>query len=189
MQLIKINNKVYQKKFDKLLYEHSHLITEENLTMIKVIILRYKELAKNEYYIILSLIYGLLFFKAIQIDDYKISDEDRGNIAKITKSYLADINGNPKTFLEEMMDYDEDLFSLKIIIKYTLLNSENKYLNYVPNKENYFKSIGYIIPLLTLKDSPFLLFYQDYYFKSIYPEEYVKVKNHHLKNTSKLELP
>jgi hypothetical protein len=42
---------------------------------------------------------------------------------------------------------------------------------------------------LTYKESSFLAFFQDYYFKKLYAEEYEKVRNKFLKETSKLELP
>lgn len=191
MEGITIKNKDYNRRFIKILEKYSSKISKENLTLIKMVILRYKKYSDNEYYIVLTLIYWLVFFKAMPIEDKLITPIDRHSLNKIKETYLLDINGDFKEYLYKMLQLNEDLFILKIVIKYTLLNSQNNYLNIVPwdKKDNYFKSIWYLIPALTLKESKLLWFYQDIYFKNVYPKQYYETKSKHLEETSKLELP
>lgn len=189
MKDIKIKNKKLKDRFDIIIKEYSIFLNKEDLELIEIVILRYKENSHNEYYIVLLLIYWFYFFKAISIDNSLVTEEDKINIDKIEKSFKADIWWNMDEYLKEMASYDDDLFLAKSIIKYTLLNSENTYLKLVPNLDNYYRSVWFLIPLLTFRESPFLSFYQDFYFKKMYPEEYSKLKKKHLKITSKLELP
>lgn len=189
MENIIIRNKKYEKRFRTILDEHRHRISQEDLNFIKIVILRFKKNSNNEYFIILTLIYGLIYFKAMDRNDYKITSEDSRYLDSIYESYFADINGDYEKYIQMMMEMEHDLFVLKTVIKYTLLNSPNYLERVIPNIENYYKSIGYLIPLLTLKESSFLLFYQDAYFRNLYPEEYSAIKSQHLAQTSKLELP
>jgi hypothetical protein len=84
---------------------------------------------------------------------------------------------------------DKDLFLLKTIIKYNILSFEKKFINIVPNLNNYYKSIGYLIPYLTYIESPFLSFFQDIYFKKIYPHKFQKIRKYYLEKISKVEFP
>lgn len=189
MDNIIIRNKKFEKRFKKLLDECSSLISQDNLNFIKIIILRFKKNSNNEYFIVLALIYWLVYFKALKYDDSRITDEDRAYLDKIYLSYLADVWGDKEKYLEYMIEMEDDLFLLKMVIKYTLLNTPEFLEKVIPNLENYYKSIWYIIPLMTLKESNFLLFFQDFYFKKLYPVEYLRIKKYHLKQTSQSELP
>ena len=171
--------------------EYSKNVSQDDLDFIKLVILRFKENSSNEYYVVLILIYWFFFFDALSLDSHLIDEIDRENIFKILKTFRADVEWDFKTYIFEMLGYDNDLFLVKIIIKYTLLNGDWKWLALLSvwKLENYFKSIWYLIPVLTYKESSFLAFFQDYYFKKLYAEEYEKVRNKFLKETSKLELP
>lgn len=186
---IKLCDKDLNKRFQTIMKKYWKLIQKEDMDFIQLVILRYKEHSHNEYYTVLILIYWFLFFEAIKLDDELITDDDRKNISRIVRSYNYDINWDFENYLRDMFEYEYDLFLVKIILKYSLLNSQDRYINIVWNLENYIKSIGYLIPLMTFKEVHFLGFFQDYYFKNIYPEEYKKIKKIHLSRTSQLELP
>lgn len=190
MDKLKIKDKKIEARFIEILNEYSKNIDSDKLNLIKVIILRFKKNSKNENFLPLIVLYWLLFFNVIDINNKHFTQEEKITIKKIHELFLYDINWDFEKYIKWMTDASDDLFLFKIIIKYTVLNDEKKYLINIPNHNNYFKSIWYLIPLLTLKDSVFLLFFQDIYFKKVYPEEFVKIKNKHLSETStKLELP
>ncbi len=189
MENINIRNKKYQKKIQIIFDTYAHLMKEEDLNFIRIIMLRFKKNSTNEYFIVLTLIYGFIFFGAMKKDDPFITAQDRNYIEQIETAIYADIAGDFETYVQQMFEMENDLFLLKIVIKYTVLNSPVFLKNIVPNLDNYYKSIGYIIPLLTLKESSFLLFFQDTYFKYMYPKEYTEIKKIHLEKTSQSELP
>jgi hypothetical protein len=54
---IKIKNKKLREKFNYLLDKYSEKLTQDDLNLIKIVILRFKENSINEYYVILALIY------------------------------------------------------------------------------------------------------------------------------------
>lgn len=189
MDGVKIHNKDYRKRFQKIFDKYSSQTSEENLTLIKLVILRYKKYSDNEYYVVLTLIYWLVFFNVMPSDDKLISPIDRYSLAKIRETFVFDISWDYKNFIKVMLQMNEDLFILKNVIKYTLLSDRSKYLHIIQNTENYFKSIGYLIPVLTLKESKLLGFFQDIYFKEVYPKQYYETKARHLEETSQLELP
>jgi hypothetical protein len=57
MKDIKIKNKKLREKFLSLLDGYSKNLTQDNLNLIKIVILRFKENSSNEYYVVLILIY------------------------------------------------------------------------------------------------------------------------------------
>lgn len=191
MKDIKIIDNEINYKFNYLVDNYVKNLSAKQLMLIKTVIVRFKENSLNEYYVYLIFLFWLFYFKLIRLDLEIISDLDRENIKKILTSYNADINWEFKTYIYEMLDYDEDLFLVKIIIKYTLLNGYEWFLKPLSsvNLTNYYKSIWYLIPVLTFKESSFLAFYQDFYFKKMYPLEFKRIKRIHLRQTSKFELP
>lgn len=191
MKEIKIKDKEIRTRFRSILLEHWKKLSKSDLDFIKLIILRFKEHSHNEYPLLIILIYWFFYYDALSLDDELVEVKDRDFILKILKSYRADVEWDFKTYIFEMLSYDEDLFLIKVIIKYTLLNWDWKWLALLSlwNLENYFKSIWYLIPVLTYRDSSFLSFFQDFYFKKLYPVEYEKTRSRFLKETSKFELP
>jgi len=92
MEKIIITNIEYEKKFNLILETYGHLLEPTHLDLIKIVIIRFKKYSDDEYFIILGLIYGLFFFKIINLDNEIISKQDAKNIHLVVESYQFDIN-------------------------------------------------------------------------------------------------
>lgn len=186
---ITIQNKKIEKKFSAFYDLHFDKLDCDQQKLIRIVILRYKKLGYNDYYILFALIYGLVFFKVLKSSDPMISDMDRDKIDIMFQSFYYEVHNKQEELLNLIFLMDDNFLILKMSFKYSviLLGPENNKL--ITNKENYNRSMGWLIPYLTLKESPYLGFFQDYYFKTNYPKEYNETKNAFLQQISQIELP
>ena len=192
MWLFNLRGKNYEKKLNFFIDNYSDKLTEKQKNLINIRILKYKKYSEDEYYILLIFIYWLITFKIIDNNSDLLTNFDKENILKLENNYLYSINWEKEKYLDSILSMNDNLFILTTIIKYTLLDYYN-YLNIIiPNeceKKNFHKSIWYIIPYLTLKESKLLWFFQDVYFKQIYQKKYIEVKQIYFEQISKIELP
>lgn len=185
MRNIKFENKDIELKYNTLMDDYYHLLNEWQKHIIELVLIWYKAHYKDEEYFPTILIYWYLFFKIIDINNPLINKKDINAISLLKCSYEREIKWDYEWFLNVVFDMNEELFKIKIIIKYNLLLFKDKFEAFFPYPENYYKSIWYIIPLLTLKKNPLLYFFQDEYFKKIYTEDYIKMKEYKQNNLSK----
>jgi len=189
MKEIKFKNKEYQERFDNLLYVESKKLTDDQYLLIKIIMIHYKKYSTNEYYLLLALLRGLVFFKGLDINDKCIEDSDREKLIILSESFSYEIWWDREKYLASVLKMSNNLFLLKMIIKYTILSFEDKYIDLIPNIWNYYKSIWYIIPYLTLKEINLLWFFQDKYFEKVYPKEFSYTKKHYFKKINNTIIP
>lgn len=189
MKGVNFKNKKIEKRFMSIYDVYFSQLSKDEQYLYKVITQRYKKYSDNEYYVVFLFIYILIFFKKINDSDPIITDRDREKLVLMKLAYQYDIDGEKEKYLSLMVTLDPDMFDLKMAIKYTILVSEDKYIPLISNKENYYKSIWYIIPYLTIRENKFLWYFQDQYFKKIYPDAYNDTKQTYLSEVSKTELP
>lgn len=189
MNDIIIKNPVQKARFEILYNENKDCISNDLELLIKNVILIFKRHSNNEELIILALIYWLLYFSIIEKNHEIITKKDLENLKILKNSFKLETKWEFKSFLDEVLVMDKDLFLLKTIIKYNILSFEKKFINIVPNLNNYYKSIWYLIPYLTYIESPFLSFFQDIYFKKIYPHKFEKTRKYYIEKISKVEFP
>lgn len=147
--------------------------------LIKIITLHYKKCRPEEYYFYLILLYSLIFFKIIDINSKFLSKKDRNHINLIYQNFLYEKKWDVENYVISLLKLDENTFKLKIIIKYCLLIFED-FVPDISKDPNYIKSIWYTIPILTLRKSKMLNFYQDEYFKKLFKEEHEKTMAYYL---------
>lgn len=187
MENIKIKNPQLNKQYLFLIETYYKSMPEEQINFAKMVIINFKKNSSNEELIILTLLYGLIYFSKIDIDNEHICSKNRLKILKLKELLMYEIKWQKEEFLNEIYKLDDEMLYLKMIIKYTVILYENKWQNIiVPNaRNNYFKSVGHIIPYLTLKESKLLSFFQDTYFKKLYPQQFIKTKMIYLEKMKK----
>ena len=175
-------NKKEQDRFCKLYNENKDKISEDLKLLIKNVIVIFKRYSSDENYYTLTLIYWLLHFKIIEKSHPIIEKNDLKRLWDIIESFQYEMKWDYKNFLYCILKMDRRLFFFKTVIKYSILSFEKKFKWITPNPENYYKSIGYVIPYLTYIESPLLSFFQDFYFKKVYPRKYQKIKKYYYEN-------
>lgn len=189
MDWIIFKNKEYQNKFDFLVSTKCNELSKTEKSLIKIIIINYKKYSLDEYYVLLWFIYMLVFYWIIDSNNIRLSNADKSNIKLLQKCYKYEIEWDKNNFIDLITSMDNDLFILKIVIKYSILSFDHKYLNMIKNPDNYIKSIWYMIPYITLKEINLLWFFQDIYFEKLYKKEYNKTKKNYYKNINNTDLP
>jgi hypothetical protein len=175
--IVIFKNDTLRLKYEYIFMKYYIDMPEEYVLFVKMVIVNFKRTSNNEDFLILILLYGLIFFKKIDIDNEHIWKQDRIRIQHLRDLYKYETNGDKVKFLEKMYETEEELFNLKMLIKYSVILFENKSNNIIiSDRTNYYKSIWYILPYLTLKESKLLAFYQDAYFKQLYPEQFIRTK-------------
>lgn len=187
MKDIKLKDAQLDTQYNYLLETYYSSMPEEQVSFAKMVIINFKKNSSNEELIIMILLYWLIYFNKIDIDNQHISSQNRLRILKLQELLKYEIKWQREEFLNEVYKLDDELLYLKMIIKYTVILYENKWQNIIlPNdRNNYFKSIGHIIPYLTLKESKLLAFFQDTYFKKLYPQQFIKTKMIYLEKMKK----
>ncbi len=187
MENIKIKNPQLAKQYDFLVETYYKSMPEEQINFAKMVIINFKKNSSNEELIILVLLYGLIYFNKIDIDNEHICNKSRLKILKLKELLKYEMKWQKEEFLNEVYQLDDEMLYLKMIIKYTVILYENKWQNIIlpTGRNNYFKSIGHIIPYLTLKESKLLSFFQDTYFKKLYPQQFIKTKMIYLEKMKK----
>lgn len=189
MDEIKFRDKNQKRRFYELYNEKWHLLSEDLDLLIKNVIVIFKRHSSNEDYYTLALIYWMLYFKIID-EDYKIiTKTDLSRIKHILRSFDYEMKWDYKNFLNAVLEMDKELFLFKMVIKYNILSFEKKFIWMTKNPDNYYKSIWFIIPYLTYLESPFLSFFQDKYFKKVYPRKFQKIKKYYIEKLNNVEFP
>lgn len=189
MKEIKIKNAVQRKKFDELWNENYKRIPWDLELLFKNVIVIFKRHSNNEEVIVLWMIHLLIFFKIIDENNRIVSKKDLKKIDFLNNAHNHETKWDYKKYLNEILSMEDDLFLMYSTIKYSILSFEKKFINTIENSENYNKSIWYLIPYLTYKESPYLWFFQDFYFKKNYPRKFEKIRKFYLEKISKVEFP
>lgn len=186
---LKFKNNKLQIIFDDLLNSHSKDIPDKYLPLYRDSIIRIKKHAKDERTIILTLLHWLLFFWLINIKNTLISDYYRKRINVIRESYKHEMLWDKKNYLKCIFEMDNEVFIVKMCIKVTILSHWDDYIQLIENKKNYFSFTWLLIPYLTLRESRFLWFFQEIYFKNLFPWKYRKTKSFYFRKLKKIDLP
>lgn len=189
MKEIIFKKKNNNERFKKFLNKYWEKLNETQFQLIKIVIINFKRYVKNEENVLFAFIYWVDFFIWIENLNKELNIKEIEKIKIFRDAFKYEINWENERLIEALYDMEDDLFLLKIIIKYTIISFDEKYINIIKNKENYFRSIWYIIPLLTIKNVAFLRFFQDIYFKKIYPEKYKAVKEIYMEKINKIPFP
>ena len=83
MDTIKLRDPELRKKYSYLVENYYSKMPKSEVYFSKMVIVNFKKNSSNEELIILILLYGLLYFKQIQIDDDLISQENKLKILKL----------------------------------------------------------------------------------------------------------
>ena len=186
MENIIIKDNEVSKKFNFLVDNYYINIPEEYMMIVKMVLVNFKKVSNNEEYLVLILLYWLIFFKKIDLDNEHITKKERKALEKLWELYRYETLWETDKFLNAIYELDEELLRLKMIIKYSVILFENKSNNVIiSERTNYYKSIWHLLPFLTLKESKLLSFFQDCYFKQLYPDLYIKTKMIYLEKMKK----
>lgn len=189
MEEIIIRDKEQKIRFDKLYSENKVHISNDLKLLIKNVIIIFKRHSNNEELMVLALIYWLLYFSIIDDKNPILTKKDLENLEMLKNSFKYEVDWDYKKFLDCVIKMDKELFLLKTVIKYNILSFEKKFLTIVKNPINYYKAIWYIIPYLTYIESSLLWFFQDIYFKKVYPKKFEKIRKYYIDKINKVEFP
>lgn len=177
METITLRNPELQRKYEYIVKNYYSQMKQEQASFVRLVIVNFKKNSNDEKFIILILLYWLIFFKQIWIDHYLIDQENKEYIETLQTLYRYEMLWDKEKFMEWMLWLSCEMLQLKMLIKYTVLVFEDKSQNIIiSNRSKYFESIGYMLPLLTLRESKLLGYFQDAYFKQLYPDQYIKTK-------------
>ncbi len=182
-------SKELQKIFDNLACSYLQDVPKKYETLYKNFIIRLKKNSRDENTIILAILHGLLSLWKIEMSNPIISDYFRDRLIILDKSYRYEMDWDREAYLKSIFEMEYPLFLVKMVMKLTILSYWKEYLNLIENKKNYFRFAGLLIPYLTLRESKFLWFFQDVYFKNLFPWKYKKTKAFYFKKIKKIELP
>lgn len=185
----KFRNSDLQKIFDSLSRHYLENVQEKDISIYRDSIIRLKKYSKDERNILLAVLSLLMFFWLIDLNNKLIPEYYKAKLLILENLHRYEMEWNREKYLESIFEMDYEIFLVVIIIKLTILSYWKNYLDLIENKKNYFKSSWLIIPYLTLTESKFLWFFQDIYFKNLFPWKYKKTKNFYFKKMKKLELP
>lgn len=174
------------KKYKNLYDDFFGKLSPVQQKLIKIIIIKYKKISLDEYYIYFSILYWLLFFKIISPDSKYLNDRDKVTFNAIYNNFQYEVNWDIEKFMNSIMEMDKELLKLKIVIKFCIISLDKELLPIITQNINYIKSVGYLIPILTYNDFDLVPFYQDYYFKKLYKDKYNKTKEYYKKNLNKI---
>lgn len=185
----KVKNKYLSKKIEKVFSEYWDNLKEQQLEILKIVVIRFKKYSNNEDFLYFIILYSLFYFGHISIDSVYLTDTHRSYIYSIIDSLKAEMRGDVDAFLEKMLEMDEDLFLMKIIVKSVIVNEPEKFWWIIPDMQKYFKTIWWIIPLLSYKEYPKILNnMQDKYFEHVYNEEYNRTKRVYRENIAEIDV-
>lgn len=185
----KFRNKELQKTFDKLSDSYLKDIPDKYVPLFRDSIIRLKKHTKDERYILLAVFRWLTFFWLIDIDNPLISDFYKKRLLILDQSYKFEMVWNKKDYLNNLFEMEHEVLLVKIVLKLTVLSYWKVFLDFIENRKNYYRFSWLIIPYLTLIESKFLWFFQDVYFKNVFPKKYLKTKDFYFKKIKKMELP
>lgn len=191
MYRFEIENPDIKKRFDKIYDKFWESTTENQKSILRIAFLKVKSLSNDEYYLLLLVIHWLVYFKIMDINDSLISDRERKDIMIITNILKAEMKWDITEFIRIVLTLSEDMFLLKVVIKATIIKHEKDFSHLIPNMESYYKSIWWLLPILSYKEySKLLSLFQDAYFEKVYPKEFAWIKkkyNQEIENVSDIE--
>jgi len=182
-------NKDLQTIFDNLERLYFNRATDKYCILYMNFVIRLKLYSRDEASIILVIFHWLLLIGKIKMDNPLISDYFREKLIILEKSYKHQRNWDREAYLKSIFEMDHELFIVEMIIKLTILSYWNEYIDLIENKKNYYRFAWLLIPYLKLKESKFLGFFQDIYFKNLFPWKYKKTQYFYFKRFNQLELP
>ena len=189
MILYNFKDKHLGEKFNNILNNHFKQIPKKNQKIVKYIFYKYKNYCNKEYYIYLAFLYLHIYFKAITINHDIVSVKDRNFINQLFLLLEYEMNANPRQYIATLLNIDIHIFKLKIITKYIILCNCKECDDIIPNMDLYYKSLWWIIPLLSFKEFPKIWsFFEDIYFEKIYPKEFNWTKNYYLIQSKKFSV-
>ncbi|MCP4523498.1 MAG: hypothetical protein GY828_04735 [Candidatus Gracilibacteria bacterium] len=193
MKSIKLRDKKLQEEYDYIIEKYYFDIPDEYAIFVKMVIMNFKRYSNDEDYIVFMVVYGLIFMKKLDINDPDVKESYKIKSKQLLRILQCEINGDPVGFLNSIYEIDDELFNLRMIIKYSVLIFERRNKQMIISsdemkKKHYLKFIGYIIPYLTFKESKFLSFFQDIYFEYMYSEEYIDTKIRYIEKMKKTGL-
>ena len=189
MVLYKFSNDDLDVKFNIILNSYFKNVPKKKQKVIEYIFFKYKHYCEKEYYLYLSFLYLHVYFKIIDIDNQIITSKDRVFIDQLFLLLEFEMNWKPRQYIQTLLNMDINIFRLKIITKYIILYNCKKFWKVIPNLDMYYRSLWWIIPLLSFKEFPKIWsFLEDIYFEKIYPEEYKWAKNYYLKQSRKISV-
>lgn len=173
----KLKNKTYNKKALELLEKYWERMTYNQVKILKLVFMRYKNYSGDEEFLYFIIIYALLYFKLIDIESDYISTKFKERIIIIKKALEAELQNDPENFIDLLFKMDDWTFLLKIIMKSIIVYEPESFGEFIPDMEKYYKSLWRMIPILSYKEHPKILSsFQDIYFQKVYPEDYKWVK-------------
>lgn len=185
----KIKNQYLNEKIEKLLSSHKEDLTAEQLTILKLVVLKFKKHSNNDEFLYFTIVYWMYYFGHISIDSPYISNTHRWYIDQIISTLKAEMNHDIYNYIKWLLEMEEELFLLKVIIKSIIINEPEKFWLFIPDIKQYYRAIGWIIPILSYKEMPKLLNeYQDKYFEKVYNEEFNWTKNTYKQTIAKIDV-
>lgn len=189
MDEIRFQNQKLEKKFKRIFEDYKKRLQPSHEKLIKITVIQYKKYSDNEYFMYLWLIYWLVYFKYINLDSPALKEQDKKYVIQLLENLEHEIQGRIEPFLDGLYEMEDDLLIFKLTIKKTFLTFEKEFMWWISNPKTYIESPGYIIPFLTLKRSPLLSFYQDYYFKKNFTNEYFETRKYFINKIWKSGFP
>jgi hypothetical protein len=87
MDNIIIKNKTIKEEFNHIIDTYYKKIPSEYTTFVWMVLVNFKKNSNNEDFLVLILLYGLIFFKKINIDNEHINKKNREYIEKLKEIY------------------------------------------------------------------------------------------------------
>lgn len=191
MYTFEIENLEIKERFDKIYNKYWDLTSENQKSILRITFLKFKSLSNDEYYLLLMMIHGLVYFKIMDITDELISEKERKDIETITNILRAEMSWDIVEFIRIILTLNEDMFLLKVVVKATIIKHEKEFSHLIPNIEEYYRTIWWLLPILSYKEySKLLSLFQDAYFEKVYPAEFKWIKkkyNMEIENVSDIE--
>lgn len=171
--VFRIKNKALDSKAQSFLKLHEHKLNYEERKINKLIVMKFKQYSSNDEFIYFIIVYCYYFYWYVDINTPYFNDNHRSYARSMKESLKAEMKWDIHWYLNKMLEMHDDLFLLKITIKSIIIAEPHKYAVFVPNLELYYKSIWWLLPILSFKEYHELIsIYQDKYFERVYPDQY-----------------
>lgn len=161
------------RKLSLIVHDHYHQLSPRGAEIARLVFMRFKRYSDSEYHLFLVMAYALVYFDVMPLNHPILAEEDREAIRKLLLTFEYEMTGERDKYIDSMLALNEDLLLVKILIKYTVLLAEEEYGEFIPHKIEYYRSLGWLIPVLSYRNYEIIAgFLQDVYFKKFYPLEY-----------------
>ncbi|MCT4617644.1 MAG: hypothetical protein N4A38_05550 [Candidatus Gracilibacteria bacterium] len=187
MEIFKLQDEKLNEKLQEILELYGHRLTYDQIRITKLVFVRLKKYIDDEQYLVFCVLYGLYYFKIIDKNNPLLTNEDTKKIDILTTTLKAEVSGDIETFFQNILSMEEKLFVFKIILKSIIILEPKIFGKIIPNVKQYYRAIGWLIPILSYKHYPKLLSqFQDFYFETIYPREYKWIRKQYKKDIEKV---